>query len=88
MNSPNMSIEQAATIRRLESELDKFRKAERELSEAYVRLRFLIPGALDTHTAPTPQQIWDITEAALKRLLDDLLQAENKLKEISRVANN
>jgi hypothetical protein len=56
-------------ILKLREELDTFRKAERSLSEAYVRLRALIPGAFDTPYAPEPEQIWEITENALKAAL-------------------
>lgn len=41
-----------------------------DLSCAYVRLRTIIPGALDTPHAPTPEQIWAITEAAAKHLVE------------------
>ena len=50
-----------------EAERDAIRKAERALSDAYVRLRVMIPGALDTPHAPTSEQIWNITEKALSR---------------------
>lgn len=53
----------------LRADLDRYRIAERELSKAYVRLRGMIPGALDTPHAPTSEQIWDITEKALARAL-------------------
>lgn len=43
--------------------------AEHKLSEAYVRLRRLIPGALDTPYAPTPEQVYFTTEQALEKLL-------------------
>src|SRR5882672_142906 len=50
-----------------EAERDAIRKAERALSDAYVRLRVMIPGALDTPHASTSEQIWNITEKALSR---------------------
>lgn len=45
-------------------------KAEHELSEAYVRLRMIIPGALNTTNAPTPEEIWTHTENCLRVALD------------------
>lgn len=42
---------------------------EHALSDAYLRLRALIPGAYDTPHAPTPEQVWGTTEAALRRAL-------------------
>ena len=39
------------------------------MSDAYLRLRAMIPGAYDTPHAPTPEQVWATTEAALRRLL-------------------
>ena len=53
----------------LQSELDQFRTSERALSEAYVRLRAIIPGAFDTPYAPTVEQVWATTERALKTAL-------------------
>lgn len=46
---------------------------DKELSNAYVRLRTLIPGALDTPYAPTPEQVWETTERALKNLVDKVM---------------
>lgn len=40
-----------------------------QLSAAYLRLRAIIPGAFDTPTAPTADQIWDTTERAARRLV-------------------
>lgn len=45
--------------------------SERDLANAYLRLRALIPGAYDTPHAPTPEQVWETTEAALRRLLQE-----------------
>ena len=51
------------------SELQKWKTAETELSNAYLRLRAMIPGALNTPHAPTQHQVWSVTEEALKRAL-------------------
>ena len=56
-------------------ERDDFRETERDLSDAYLRLRALIPGAYDTPPAPTPEQVWATTEAALRRLLQERITA-------------
>lgn len=53
----------------LEQKLKLFQQAEHELSNAYLRLRSMIPGAYDTPHAPTSQQVWETTENALKRAL-------------------
>ena len=55
-----------AEITRLEAEVVTWRLAEHNLSRAYLRLRKLIPGAYDTPTAPTGEQVWAITEQALR----------------------
>jgi hypothetical protein len=47
-------------------------KSEHALSYAYVRLRNMIPGAHETPFAPSPTQIYEITESSLRRLLDCL----------------
>jgi hypothetical protein len=46
-----------------------WRKAEHGLSEAYLRLRRMIPGALDTPYAPTKEMVWRVTEEALAKLV-------------------
>jgi len=54
----------------LRSQLAEARDAERRLSEAYLRLRSLIPGAYDTPRAPSAEQVWAVTERALGKLSD------------------
>lgn len=57
----------------LQVRLEAMTRAEHEVSNAYLRLRQMIPGALDTPwAAPTSRDIWLVTEAALRRLLDRL----------------
>jgi len=51
------------------AEVDRLREAERSLSDAYLRLRAMIPGALKTPHAPSPEQVWEVTENALKSAL-------------------
>lgn len=46
--------------------------AEHKLSDAYLRLRTNIPGALDTPHAPTAEQVWTTTEAALTALREEV----------------
>ncbi len=42
---------------------------DRDLSDAYLRLRARIPGAYRTPHAPTPQQVWKVTEDALDAMV-------------------
>lgn len=58
---------------RLQAELDTWKSAEKQVSNAYLVLRSMIPGAYKTPTAPTAQQVYDTTEAALLEL-----KAENQ----------
>lgn len=46
--------------------------ANQALSDAYVRLRSNIPGALNTNYAPTPDEIYTLTEQRLQLLLGEL----------------
>lgn len=46
-----------------------YKEAEHALSEAYLRLGHLIPGALDTPHAPSREEVWRTTEEALMKLL-------------------
>lgn len=50
-------------------EIERRRAEQVALSNAYLRLRGLIPGAFDTPHGPTPEQVWDVTERALKHVL-------------------
>lgn len=50
-------------------EIERLTAEGRALSDAYVRLRALIPGAFKTPHAPTPEQVWETTENALRALL-------------------
>jgi len=52
----------------IEAEIKQRREAEHALGAAYLRLRHIIPGALDTPHAPTREQVWDTTERAAERL--------------------
>jgi hypothetical protein len=59
-----------ATIATLRAERDDILKAEHALSAAYLRLRSLIPGAYNTPHAPSPEQVWETTETALRKLAE------------------
>lgn len=59
-----------AEVQRLQGDLDRLTEHNRRLSDAYVRLRVMIPGALDTPFAPTSEQVWEITEKALTVLIE------------------
>jgi hypothetical protein len=52
---------------------------DKELSDAYVRLRNIIPGAHDTPFAPSPEVVWAITEKAAKALVERAEAAEAEL---------
>lgn len=65
-----------------QSEVD----VERELSEAYIRLRKIIPDSFRTPHAPTPQQVWAHTELCATLLLERALKAERLLTEASQQA--
>ena len=61
--------------RRLLAENEQLRKhwhaaldAEHAWSDAYTRLRKLIPGALDVDHGAAPEQVWQLTEDRLKAL--------------------
>lgn len=60
----------SAELAQHEAKLKQYREAHNKLSSAYLRLRFLIPGALDTPTAPSSEEVWATTERALKNLLE------------------
>ena len=51
----------AAVIESLAADIEKWKGAERHLSNAYVRLRIIL-NALDTPHAPSAEQIWEHTE--------------------------
>jgi len=58
-------------------ELEKWKTANQALGRAYLRLRALIPGAYDTPHAPSSDEVWQVTENALKNLLARLEIREN-----------
>jgi len=61
-----------------EAEKKSWQDAERALSDAYVRLRTIIPGALRTPHNPAPEEMWSIVESAAASLL---LRAETAERE-------
>lgn len=70
-----------ALVKRLREELSAFRKSEKELSDAYLRIRELV-GAWDTK--PGGEDRFEVTEAAVKRLKEEneLLQRRLQWKPI------
>lgn len=60
----------AKQVADLESKRKYYQDAERELSDAYIRIRMLI-DAFDTPYAPTAKQVWDHTESKIKTLLSN-----------------
>lgn len=68
-----------AELTRLQQSNAALVESEHKLSDAYVRLRAMIPGAFDTPHAPTGEQIWKITEAALSAMKDRSTRTETAL---------
>lgn len=54
-----------------EGRLEYWRAAENDLSNAYLRLRRLIPGAFDTPPGPSVEYVWQHTEKLLGALVKD-----------------
>lgn len=52
----------------------------RELSDAYLRLRSLIPGAFNTPHGPTSEQVWHQTEKSLRRMKQSIAAAREVLR--------
>jgi hypothetical protein len=79
----------ALAVTQARAQID-WKEAAQELSAAYLRLRAFIPGAFDTPHAPTREQVWDTTEAALHRLKAtmtempsaDIIEVDGAVKEI------
>lgn len=59
-------------LERTQRELEQWKADERELSQAYLRLRQKIPGAFLTPHAPSAQKVWQVTEEALDVVLERL----------------
>lgn len=57
----------------LSAEVDVQRQREHALSDAYLRLRRLIgQRAFDTPHGPTGEQVWEVTETALRELVAEV----------------
>lgn len=69
----NKRIRQLEELNRvLSAEVDAQRQREHALSNAYLRLRRLIGRrAFDTPHGPTGEQVWEVTETALRELVND-----------------
>lgn len=64
-------------VEHLEAERDAFKASEKKVSDAYLRIRELV-NAFDTPHAPSPEQVYDLTESkvlALKQTNKELLEA-------------
>lgn len=57
-------------------------EAEHSLSDAYVRLRAIIPGALDNFSRLEPGQLWQHVEAKAKELVERAEALEKRVKEL------
>lgn len=64
-----LKSDSAARIAELEAEVAGWRVDQRSLSNAYIRLRCKIPGALNAPPEPTGEVVLATTEAALDRLV-------------------
>lgn len=73
----NVGLEQA-------KEVSELREAEHKLSDAYIRIRTLL-NAFDTPYAPTPEQIYELTERKLKSLTSKLHLAQEGLESIASI---
>jgi hypothetical protein len=62
-------------------QLNMFRILEKNLSDAYLRIRELV-GSFDTSTAPTPKQVYDLTELKLKTLLAEREELRKRVEEL------
>lgn len=69
-------------VLRLREELSAFRKSEKELSDAYLRIRELV-GAWDTK--PGGEDRFEVTEAAVKRLRDENELLQRRISELTNV---
>lgn len=89
--SAAISLKRIADALQPDAELQEWKDAERKVSEAYVRLRSMIPGALKTPHAPTTEQVWETTERSLAELLkspppltdDDFIAASRHLANVT-----
>ena len=67
----------------LERELDELLKAEHKISDAYIRIRSKL-NAFDTPYAPTPEQIYELTERKLDAVLAENATLKKRLDESNR----
>ena len=59
---------------------NEFQKAEKELSDAYLRLRDIL-RALDTSHAPTPEEVWAHTETKAQKVMKVLEAADEETRQ-------
>jgi hypothetical protein len=86
LDTANEELESKLTA--ANAQLAEVSEAESKLSDAYVRLRHKIPGALDTPFAPTGEQVWETTERALDILRQQLSQARSDTERLDWIENN
>jgi len=65
--------------------IEEWQQAEKKISDAYLRLRRLIPGALNTPFAPTSEQVYEITEDALRKVLVERSESKAMLDAIYKI---
>jgi hypothetical protein len=76
-NSEPHEIEESAdSLLALVRRLVEFKQSERELSDAYLRIREIVPGAYDT--APGGTDRFEVTETAVQRLVKDLARLRDR----------
>ena len=69
---------------RLERERDELREANQGVHQSYLRLRSILPGALNTPYGPSVETVWQVTEDAAKVLLADRDALRERLAEAER----
>lgn len=74
----------AARVAKLERELAQMRQSERDVSDAYVRLRAIIPNALRTPYGPTAEQVQTHTEECATALVKDYYKMLAAMKEAAK----
>lgn len=73
--TPLIPTDPARELENLKAELESFRKTNKKLNEAYLRIREKV-GAWDTSTAPSPEEIFRLTESKIDHLLQQFSCAQ------------
>ena len=74
-------------LERKVADLETFKVSEKKLSDAYLRIRTLV-NSFDTPFAPTPEQIYELTENKIKDLQDKLYEAQIRYQAASNLLLN